>query len=739
MIRQLSRIVALMLILALTLLCFSGCSNTPNKVLYYKNFSEMSVESGTVAENDSYTLDWDNDKKCVLMRDKLTGKVWSTIPYDYYTSQNPEGIPLVRMHSPLILKYSESNTLQTKIVYAYADCISDNTVTSKAVKNGIEVTYYFERQQISIPVQYLLGEKGLEVRLMVEQIRESQNIVCEVSLAPFMCSVKSGGDGYLVLPSGSGALMYTDEGKREPRSFRAAVYGEDENVTDNSILNSAKAVKMPFFGVVSKDGSMCAIIKNGAESALVEASAGDSEIGWSSAWATFALRGYSLLQRTTIDSTTDVAAYYTASHVYSKYFSVGYYPVYDGNGYTAIAKCYSEHLGLNDKKADAKDIPMYLKMLGAVKTDELFFGVPYKKLAAVTDFDGAAEIIKQVEKLTETKPAVQLLGFTANGLDYGTPLGGLSFAKQLGGEKGYNELSEYCNKAGIPLYADYDFIHFTGSGSGIGKSNAAISAKGTILRRSYYSISSRNALEDKDYFLLGFDAFRDAATALTTHLVKNNIDAVSLSSLTSGSYSDYTKTNGYVKNGFGVNTVNVMKLLVSNKVKIASTSANAYAVKQSACVFEAPMLADKSFAADEQVPLYSIVFKGHTPMSVESVNLADDSREMLLKAVETGSGLCFTVSKNWESGMSSVNDNAVSFSHWDSIKDDISDMYNETKEALDAVSGAAIKEHTVLQQGIHKTEFSNGVSITVNYTDSQYTDGNGTVEPNSFTLRGNDA
>lgn len=721
--------------LLLVVLSLGGCSSKENNVLHYKAFSDMSVESGTVAENDAFSLGWDNDKKCVLLNDKISGKTWSSIPYDYYTMQNPEGVPLVRMHSPIILKYSESNTLQTKIVYAYADCISDNTVTSKTVKNGIEVTYYFERQQISVPVQYLLNEKGLEVRLMVEDIRESKNIVCEVSVSPFMCAVRSGTGGYLVLPSGSGALMYTDEVGRSPRTFKAAVYGEDENTTDNSLLDSAKAVRMPFFGVVSGEEAMCAIIEKGADSAIIEASAGDSEIGWSSAWATFVLRGYSLIQRTTIDATTDVSAYYTASHVYSKYFSVGYYPLHENKNYTGIAKCYSEYLGLNDKKADAKDIPLYLRFLGAVKTDELFLGIPYSKLAAATEFEDVGSILEQLSQMTDAKPAVQLLGFGADGLDCGAPLGGLSFASQLGGKKGYSELQKYCKKQNIPLYMDYDFIRYSSSGSGISKSDAVLSAKGTLLRHSYYSISSRNAVEGKDYFLLGFDAFKDAATTLTAHLIENGVDKVSLSSLSQSSYSDYAKTNGYVKNGFAVNAVNVMKLLSANKVKIASNEANAYAAKMSAHIFEAPANSDAALAADEEVPLYQIVFKGHVPMSVPSVNLADDSREMLLKAAETGSGLCFTLTQNWESGMLSVKNNAVSFSMWKSVKDDVKRMYDELSGLLEATSGASVSAHRILRDGVHVTEFSNGVSVTVNYTDSDFTDENGTVSAKSFALR----
>lgn len=730
------RVLACVVALSLVVINLCGCSKSANKILYYKNYSLMDTETGTVAENDGYTLSWDNDKKCVLMYDKQTEKTWSTIPYDYYTVEEPEGVAMVRMHSPIILKYCESNTLQTKIIYAYADCISDGTVTSKAVDNGIEVTYFFERQQISVPVRYILTENGVEVSLVVEDIRESKNIVCEVSIAPFMCSVKSGEDGYLVLPSGSGALMYTDEGERKPRTYRAAVYGEDQNLTDDSLLNNEAAVRMPFFGVVSGDEAMCAIIKNGADCAVIEANAGDSEVGWSSAWATFVLRGYSLLQRSTIKTgVTDVASYYTASHVFASEFSVGYYPLHEQKNYVGIAKKYAEYLKLDDEKANAEDNSLYLRFLGGVLTDELFFGIPHKKLSVVSKFEDVASILEEIASKTGAEPTVQLLGFGESGLDIGKLLGGKNFASVLGGAKGYEALREYCKKAGIPLYADYDFVRFSESGAGVSSKNAVLSAKGTTLRHSYYSISSRNALEGEDYFLLGMDAFKDVAEDFTQHLVNKGINSVSLSTLSNLSYSDYTKTNSYVKHGFSTNAANVIKLLKANKIKVASNNANAYAAAISSCIFEAPTIADSSFAVDEQVPLYSIVFKGHIPMSVESINLSRHSSDSLLRAIETGNGLCFTVGENWEVDMLGTKENAVSFSVWESVKDDVFGMYDRSSSVLESVAGAAISDHVRLAEGVYKTEFSNGVSVTVNYTDTDFTDENGTVKAKDFIYK----
>ena len=85
--------------------------------------------------------------------------------------------------------------------------------------------------------------------------------------------------------------------------------------------------------------------------------------------------------------------------------------------------------------------------------------------------------------------------------------------------------------------------------------------------------------------------------------------------------------------------------------------------------------------------------------------------------------------------MLSVKDNAVSFSMWKSVKDDVKKMYDELSGLLEATSGASVSAHRILRDGVHVTEFSNGVSVTVNYTDSDFTDKNGTVSAKNFALR----
>ena len=75
------RIVCLLLAFAITTVCLAGCSKS-NVQYYDENAQIFVVDSGVIAENDKLEFSWNNDLKCILLKNKETGKVWSDIPYD---------------------------------------------------------------------------------------------------------------------------------------------------------------------------------------------------------------------------------------------------------------------------------------------------------------------------------------------------------------------------------------------------------------------------------------------------------------------------------------------------------------------------------------------------------------------------------------------------------------------------------------------------------------------------------
>ncbi|MBQ5883708.1 MAG: hypothetical protein IIW72_04185, partial [Clostridia bacterium] len=185
-------------------------------------------------------------------------------------------------------------------------------------------------------------------------------------------------------------------------------------------------------------------------------------------------------------------------------------------------------------------------------------------------------------------------------------------------------------------------------------------------------------------------------------------------------YSDYIdKENSkyYSKNGFHNLALNLIKTAKTNDKNFMATSANIYSAVLADVITESPVTSDKSNTFIMDIPFYQMVFKGSIPLTVQSVNLAADSKLMVLKAVETGSGLGYTVMNSWDSSM--INSDLPYFynSVYDDIKDDIFKNSEELSDYYKKVSGMHIDKHTVYESGLRETVFENGVRAYVNYTE----------------------
>ena len=159
--------VFLVSIIVIMMLMAIGCSDTQKNIANnsYEEYVNISVASNVVSANSKFQLLWDDSTKNIFIYEIATQRVWGTTPYDYYLQEDPSGLALTRLYSPLIVHYFDKDALQFKTVYAYPECISEGTVTAETIENGIKVTYYFEHQQFSIPVSYQLTNEGLRASL----------------------------------------------------------------------------------------------------------------------------------------------------------------------------------------------------------------------------------------------------------------------------------------------------------------------------------------------------------------------------------------------------------------------------------------------------------------------------------------------------------------------------------------------------------------------------------------------
>lgn len=725
---------AVALVLVVLMAAFAvGCSGDA-ALLKYKAYSEQPAKSAAVAENENYSLFWDNSQKCVLLSDNRTGKVWSSVPYDYYTLSEKSGTQMVQLCSPLTIEYFEKSSYQVKTAMGYSECVSDGTVVAQKIKNGVKVTYYFERLQISIPVSYVLCENGLQAKLLVDEIAENDNLVISVSLMPYFASAKASDNSYLVVPSGSGALMYTDEGGRNTRTFSGAVYGQDLNHTENEQLSNTEAVRLPFFGVKDNGDALCVILGQGSEIATINAEAGNSEIGYAGIYPSFKIRGYDYVSAQNMHGVSTIVVKYSDYKLDTDCCSVTYIPLNGSDaGFVEMANCYRENA--TDLSPTADDKSLYLKVLGAVQDEKLVLGVPITVLDPLTTVEQAKDMALELDALTSGGTVVQLAGYGKSGLDIGKVGGGFTLASALGSKKDYKNLESAFAEKGIYAFFDLDVINFSSSGSGYSYSgDSAKTPNRLTLNRYKYFIDVFNKNTDVSFRLLSRSALLSVSDKIIGMSEKYGMSGISLSTLSSSAYSDYSDERYIQKNGMSEDTQKIFASLKSAGLSVVAESANAYAAEVASCIINAPTKADSSDALDVEIPLYQIVYKGYVPLSGSVVNLAADATAAILSSVSTGSGLCYSISAESDAGDNY--NNAAYYSDYANVKADIETALGTADAALAAVRGCTITNYEIISKTLRVTEFSNGVKIAVNYSDGDC-EWEGTVVPaKSFTVSG---
>lgn len=218
---------------------------------------------------------------------------------------------------------------------------------------------------------------------------------------------------------------------------------------------------------------------------------------------------------------------------------------------------------------------------------------------------------------------------------------------------------------------------------------------------------------------------------------KTKIKGISLSTFTSMSYSDYSDkavSDFYAKSGFAKTVTDSLKTVKKSNYKIASYAANDYAAVLSDVIMNAPTQSDREHIFYTDVPFYETVFKGYVPMTVESVNLRANGKAAVLKAIESGCGLNYTVIDHHSDRMTASKHPVFYNSVYSDIKSDILKTAESLGDYYKAVNGAHIIGHKILTENLRVTFFDNGTAVYVNYGDAAAASPAGEVDAGGFLL-----
>ena len=699
-----------------------GCDNNSNAEVYVYDTNPRVSKLGniTAAENSFASLEWDEKSNVILLN--YNDKTFSTTPYDYYMGAEGGSRTAAVCTATIMLNYISQPGNAIKTLYSQ-DVLRRGAYSAEKIKNGIRVTYYFHSIEAAVPVSFTLQDGYMKVSVDTAEIKEGNQKLYQIAMIPYLTSLPNGTEnGYLFIPSGSGALIRTDSEKTGIREYSEAMYGGDAAInTVTAELNTAGAT-LPLFGVKNGKSAILGIIESGAESCTISATSGDETLGYSAVYPIFPIRGSNQIQVNMIyDGAKQNTAYY-ADDIIKREISVRYYPLTGEDAdYNGMAKTYRNYLqeqGYLKERVENK--PLYLSILGGMLTDRLFAGVPYRSLSTATTIAQAQSIIEETEKITGVVPVVQLKGFGTTGLDAGWPASGKTIAKKFGGIKAYNSLTE----SYPDTFIDFDLINYSK-----GVYPASKTANNETAYQYDYDVITGSRIETrKVYKLLSRNNLLKTANSLSKSLEKNSVKGVSLSSLSRANYSDYSDSSYALCGGIERD----IKIIADGiKIPIMTENANAYSAVISDHIIKVPNTSSKYNSFDEDIPFYQIVFKGYVSMSVQS----DLSSSEILDAVESGIGLVFTVADHFDKSFLGLPySKEISVGVYSDVKNGIGESYKTVSECLAKVGNSPILSHNIISQGIAKTIFENGIAVYVNRSNTDYQSDAGTIPANGFII-----
>lgn len=595
----------------------------------------------------------------------------------------------------------------------------------------------------NIPLEYRVDDNNLLVSIPGHEIEESTNMrIREIALLPFFGAADAEQDGYILVPDGSGSLIYLNNGKASNERYSQQLYGRDQSKEVESRAQVSETARLPVFGMKQDNSAFLAIIEHGDAVAHVTADVSGRQNMYNTVFSRFIIRDHEFVEMTGMETVWRIAI--NQPERYNSHMTVRYAFLNDDEAnYAGMANYYRNYLIDNynfaAQERNASDIPFNLDLIGSINKTQYFLGMPRKGTEPLTTFEQASEIINALQAENINELEVRYEGWFNKGIKHSNP-SDISIDRNLGGKSGFKKLVQQLNEQGIDLYPDVAFQNVYKKGSGY---NAARDTARFINRKPvreaeiYYPTGKENYSFDQ-YYIMSPTRLPSFVNSFLDAFGKLDLDSIYLRDMGDRLNSDHRVSRPLNRQQSQIIIKEQLENIKSVVSKIMVPEANAYTLPYVTYINDAPIQCSGFIITDECVPFYQMVVHGFIPYSSDAINLANeqDFQYNLLKHIEYGASPRFSLGY-----ASSSEVKETEFTHLYSINYEgwleyASDMYAELNDVLKSVQTEIMVDHTILAPGVYETVYSNGVSTIVNYNDYAVEVKGETIAAMDYSLKG---
>lgn len=606
--------------------------------------------------------------------------------------------------------------------YTYDDLDFDNA------ENGV-VTETSSRAHFGVTLSYRLEDGALIAALQGDALTYDEKIPpYEIRLLEYFGAGDASEMGYMLVPDGSGSLIYYNNGKTNEPIFSTRIYGADTvSDTESAYVTDGRAA-LPVFGVKNGNAAMLVSIDQGAELCSVNARVA----GMSNSYNTV----YTSVLATSVDfmSISDSRQIYFESAPYRGDVVLRYAPLpEDENDYMGMARAYRQRLLASGTLSgeSAGKYALAADVICAAPTTEVVAGLPVEGMEALTTYAEAGQIAEALSGLGG-EVWLRLEGWQQGGLRQGSQTR-IRPESILGGTDGLRSLAQQAEENGWRLFPE-TWLETDRDANALVSRNAFIRdlCRDVAVRYEYDYTNRYRRYNGRTIYQLTAARFTRQAAQFATDAAKTGLSGVAVPDIGRDLWSDFTASAPV--NRVGMARAQEDALSALNALTVALRAPNAYALGYVDAIYDMPC-GDSGFRlTDESVPFYPAVVRGSVPYVSEPINYADGVRMAFLQAVEFGAGLQYTLTWETTALLKDTEHSWVNrgrFADWEAT---IREQFARANEVLAPLAGVEMSAHERVAFNVYRTTYANGTSIVVNYGNEPVVVDGVTVPAKDFAL-----
>lgn len=672
------------------------------------------------AENDRLALYYHPDTLAILVRDKATGNEYDSVGPDAqegdlnatWTGMKESGV-------------SVECRLENGNVRTWTITGEGTSVETQQTESGFRSSISFSGQ-VGFELQVSLTDTGVSVLIPEASIVEAEDSGVQLQsiyVYPFLgASYGYDNPGYLFVPDGCGALISTGQKTIAAENYEKQIYGSDlgmgafKSMVSQSLLRSAEEIYMPVFGSILEEGKsgFAGIVTEGDEYCRIAAYVSGIRTPFNLIMPKFLLRETYLMRLD--QSGTSL----TANQEKRNPGDLGITYVFlsgDEADYVGIAGAYRQYLldqGTLTKKEEKTE-------LAAVKIELILSeqkkGLLWSKTLPMTTVEQADQILQELYDAGLQNLDVVLRGYSDKGASGAAP-SDFSFTGKVGARSQWKKEIKKLTEQGIDVSLYSDFSRGYEGKGGYGSSQEAQAINRTMLTN--FDNGMYNWLAPA-YIAKQLNSFAEKAEGI-------GLTDMAVEHFGSTLYSNWNKKNPSTR----ADAVNAFTQADSAGLKLNLYAPYAYLWGKCDGIYDIPTGSSNYYIFTETVPFMQIVLKGCIPYYSEGWNFHANASRDLLECVEYGAYPSWYLS--WEDSVELINTPSswlysTQYAVW---KDSVIEEYGKVSQVLGQVSGACIRDRVVLEKDVVRMDYDNGISIYINYRQTDWTGDGVTVEAESF-------